>query len=61
MVALRIGATIGALLGKYATEKVFASGGIDAPDRVYFTVHPLAITSNSAYIANIALFIVTPL
>jgi hypothetical protein len=39
-VALKIGATIGALFGKYATLKVFASGGIDAPESEYFTVQP---------------------
>jgi len=51
-VALKIGATIGALFGKYATEKVFASGGIEAPDSVYLTVQPLADKSSKAHNAK---------
>jgi hypothetical protein len=48
---------MGALFGKYATEKVFASGGIEAPDNVYLTVQPLVAKRIKAHIANNTLFI----
>jgi hypothetical protein len=48
---------MGALFGKYCTLKVFASGGIEAPDNEYFTVQPLVAKSANAYIANNNLFI----
>ena len=44
-VELRIGDTIVALLGKYATEKVLASGGIEAPDSEYLMATPQPVNS----------------
>ena len=57
-VALKIGATIGALFGKYATLKVFASGGIDAPESEYFTVQ--AVSSEIAAQKSINSLLITP-
>jgi hypothetical protein len=56
-VALRIGATSGALFGKYATLKVFASGGIDAPESEYLTVQPASKTHMVALNMAIIFFI----
>ena len=47
-VELRIGDTIVALLGKYATEKVLASGGIEAPDSEYLMATPQPTLATAA-------------
>jgi hypothetical protein len=42
-----VGDTIGALFGKYATLKVLAASGIEAPDNEYppfIKIHPVDIT-----------------
>ena len=43
----QIGDTIVALLGKYATEKVLASGGIDAPESEYLMATPQPVKSTA--------------
>ena len=47
---------MGALLGKYATENVLASGGIEPPERLYVTLYPqlLVKQSDATVIAAIA-------
>ena len=42
-------------MGKYATENVFASGGIEPPERLYVTLYPqlVATKSDTAVIAAI--------